>query len=56
MFENRSVQDHVLRFYSQPISVGGKAYTVQVAAPMNEAFEALSWFPVILVLAAPLLS
>ena len=55
VFENRSVQDHVLRFYSQPISVRGKAYTIQVAAPMNEAFEALSWFPVILVLVAPLL-
>src|SRR5256886_10276117 len=32
-FETLTVQGHMLRFYSQPISVTGKAYTVQVAAP-----------------------
>src|SRR5690348_3209264 len=49
------VQGHVLRFYSQRILVNGKPYTVQVAAPMNEALEALGWFRIILALAAPLL-
>src|SRR5436309_11891486 len=44
-----------LRFLMTDNTVRGKAYTIQVAAPMNEAFEALSWFPVILVLVAPLL-
>jgi heavy metal sensor kinase len=54
-FETLPVQDHVLRFYSQRIVVNGKHYTVQVAALMNEAFEALGWFRIILTLAAPLL-
>ena len=54
-FEDLSVQGHALRFYSQPISVNGKSYTVQVAAPMNEAFEALGWFRVLLAFAAPVL-
>src|SRR5450756_1566900 len=43
-FETLPVQGHVLRFYSQRILVNGKPYTVQVAVPMNEAFEALEWF------------
>ena len=54
-FETRPVKDHVLRFYSQRIVVNGKPYTVQVAALMNEAFEALGWFRIMLALAAPLL-
>jgi heavy metal sensor kinase len=54
-FETRTVQGHVLRFYSQRIQVNGKAYTVQVAAPVDEAIEALGQFRVILALAAPLL-
>jgi heavy metal sensor kinase len=54
-FENRSVQGHALRFYSQRISVNGKPYTVQVAALMNEVFEALDWFRVLLAFAAPIL-
>lgn len=54
-FEDLTVHGHALRFYSQRIEVNGKPYTVQVAAPMNEAFEALGWFRVILLLAAPLL-
>jgi len=54
-FETLPVQDHVLRFYSQRIVVNGKPYTVQVAALMNEAFEALGWFRIMLALAAPLL-
>lgn len=54
-FETVPVQGHTLRFYSRRISVNGKAYTVEVAAPMNEAFEALQWFRIMLLLAAPLL-
>jgi heavy metal sensor kinase len=54
-FETLPVQGHVLRFYSQRILVNGKPYTVQVAVPMNEAFEALEWFRIMLAFAAPLL-
>ena len=54
-FETVPVEGHMLRFYSQRISVNGKAYAVAVAAPMNEAFEALQWFRVMLLFAAPLL-
>jgi heavy metal sensor kinase len=54
-FETLPVQDHVLRFYSQRIVVNGRPYTVQVAALMNEAFEALGWFRIMLALLAPLL-
>jgi heavy metal sensor kinase len=54
-FETRTVQGHVLRFYSQRIKVNGKAYTVQVAAPVDEAIGALGRFRVILALVAPLL-
>ncbi len=54
-FENKVVQGHTLRFYSQGIFVHGKAYTVQVATPMDEAIEALQRFRIMLLLAAPLL-
>jgi len=54
-FENIQVEHHFLRFYSQRISVNGKAYTVQVAALMNEAYEALDRFRLMLLLATPLL-
>ena len=54
-FETLPVQGHLLRFYSQRISVNGKAYTVQVAATVDEALEALQRFRVILALVAPLL-
>jgi heavy metal sensor kinase len=54
-FETRTVQSRMLRSYSQRILVSGKAYTVQVAAPVDEAMEALERFRVILALAAPLL-
>src|SRR5207248_5123526 len=54
-FETLTVQGHMLRFYSQGISVNSKAYTVQVAAPVDEALEALERFRVILAFAAPLL-
>jgi len=54
-FETSPVQGHSLRFYSERIVVNGKPYTVQVAAPMDEAFEALEWFRLMLLFAAPLL-
>jgi len=44
-FETLRVQGRSLRFYSRRIDVNGKPYTVQVAAPMNEALEALERFP-----------
>jgi len=54
-FEDRRIERHWLRFYSQRIVVNGKPYTVQVAAVMNEAYEALERFRLILLLATPLL-
>jgi heavy metal sensor kinase len=54
-FETLTVQGHMLRFYSQRISVNGKAHTVQVAVPVDEALEALERFRVILAFTAPLL-
>src|SRR5436305_10230873 len=54
-YDTVPVQTHVLRFYSQRISVNGKSYAVQVGALMNEAFEALEWFRIMLLFAAPLL-
>jgi heavy metal sensor kinase len=54
-FETLNVQGHMLRFYSRRIAVNGKTYTVQVAAPVDEALEALERFRVILAFAAPLL-
>jgi heavy metal sensor kinase len=54
-FETAPVQGHVLRFYSQRIAVHGKPYTVQVATTMDEAFEALERFRIMLLLASPLL-
>jgi heavy metal sensor kinase len=54
-FETTLVQGHALRFYSQKVLVHGKAYTVQVATTMDEEFEALQRFRIMLLLAAPLL-
>jgi heavy metal sensor kinase len=54
-FETLRVQGRSLRFYSRRIEVNGKLYTVQVAAPMHEAFEALDRFRLLLLFAAPLL-
>jgi heavy metal sensor kinase len=54
-FETARVQGRSLRFYSRRINVNGKPYTVQVAAPMQEAFEALNWFRLLLLFAAPLM-
>jgi heavy metal sensor kinase len=54
-FENKQLQQHLLRFYSQRIIVGGNPYTVQVASLMNEGLEALELFKLMLLIAAPLL-
>ena len=54
-FETLRVQGRSLRFFSDHIVVTGKPYTVQVAAPMHESFEALDRFRLLLLLAAPLL-
>src|SRR5262249_35332587 len=54
-FQDLQIEQHWLRFYSQAIIVNGKPYTVQVAALMNEAYEALQRFRLILILATPAL-
>jgi len=54
-FEDMQIEGHSLRFYSQRVVVNGKAYTVQVASLMNEAYEAMQRFRLILLLAAPIL-
>ncbi|HKE23449.1 MAG TPA: ATP-binding protein [Bryobacteraceae bacterium] len=54
-FETMQVDQAWLRFYSQGITVDGKPYTVQVAAPMYEAYESVERFGLILMLATPLL-
>jgi heavy metal sensor kinase len=54
-FENMQVDQNWLRLYSQRITVDGRPYTVQVAAPMYEAYESVESFRLILVLATPFL-
>jgi heavy metal sensor kinase len=54
-FARTQVAGRPLRFYSERILVNGQLYTVQVAAPMHEAFEAIEAFGLILVLAVPVL-
>ncbi len=55
VFKDVQIDRHWLRFYSQRITVNGKPYTVQVASLMNEAYEAIERFRLILLFAAPLL-
>jgi signal transduction histidine kinase len=54
-FVTAQVAGRPLRFYSERIRVNGQPYTVQVAAPMHEAFEAIEAFGLILVLMVPVL-
>ncbi|HXE62355.1 MAG TPA: ATP-binding protein [Bryobacteraceae bacterium] len=54
-FEDLDIGGSRLRVYSRRISVGGKSYTVQVASVMDEAYEALGQFRIILLLTAPFL-
>lgn len=53
--ENLSVQGVPVRFASSRIVVRGESYTVQVAAPLAEFYEALDRFTLILGLSVPLL-
>jgi heavy metal sensor kinase len=55
LLENRNLNGHVFRFYSEAIAVNEKPYTVQVASPMDEGLEALQRFRLLLILAAPVL-
>lgn len=54
-YENRDVQGTPLRFASARVVVNGNAYTVQVAEPLNEFYEALQRFRTILWLSVPAL-
>jgi heavy metal sensor kinase len=54
-FETRQVERHSLRFATKRIIVNGKPYTVQVAARLDEAFEALQRFRWTLLFATPFL-
>jgi len=54
-FVMAQVAGRPLRFYSERTLVNGQPYTVQVAAPMHEALEAIEAFGLILVLMVPLL-
>ena len=53
--ENRQVERRSLRFASRRVVVNGKPYTIQVAAGLNEAFEALERFRWTLLFTTPLL-
>jgi heavy metal sensor kinase len=55
LFQTLHVQGHPLRFYSERIVVNGKPYSVQVAATMHEAFEALDRFRLLLLFMTPVL-
>lgn len=54
-FDTLTVEGRSLRLYSSRINVNGKAYTVQVATPLQETYEALSRFRLLLLSTAPLL-
>jgi hypothetical protein len=54
-YDTLQIDRHWLRFYSQRIVVNGKPYSVQVAVLMNEAYEALDRFRLILLFATPVL-
>ncbi|MEQ1761453.1 MAG: HAMP domain-containing sensor histidine kinase [Vicinamibacterales bacterium] len=53
--ENLTVQNIPVRFASRRIVVRGEPYTVQVATPMHEFYEALEQFSTILLFSVPLL-
>ena len=55
VYENLRVQSVPVRFVSRRIVVRGEPYTVQVAAPLPEFYEALDRFTMILGLSVPLL-
>lgn len=53
--ENLTVQNIPVRFVSRRVVVRGEPYTVQVATPMHEFYEALDRFSTILLFSVPLL-
>lgn len=55
LFENLSVQGVPVRFVSSRIEVRGEPYSVQVAAPLGEFYEALERFGMILWFSVPAL-
>jgi heavy metal sensor kinase len=55
LYENRDVQAISLRFASTRVVVNGNAYTIQVAEPLNEFYEALGRFRLMLWLSVPAL-
>ncbi|MGC4054218.1 MAG: HAMP domain-containing protein [Paludibaculum sp.] len=55
IFEDLTVQRTPVRFATRRVIVNGQPYSIQVAAPMKEFYEALHRFGVILWLALPLL-
>jgi heavy metal sensor kinase len=54
-FATAEIASRPLRFYSERIVVSGQPYTVQVAASMHEAFEAIEAFGILLAFAVPVL-
>jgi heavy metal sensor kinase len=55
VYENFPVQSTPVRFATGRVTVDGRPYTIQVAAPLKEFYEALERFRLILWLSAPLL-
>lgn len=53
VFEDLAVQSTPVRFATQRVVVNGQPYAIQVAAPLNEFYEALHRFRVMLWLALP---
>ncbi len=55
VFTERVVAGALVRFYAKPVQVLGKAYTIQVASPVDELVEGMRSFQWTLVLAIPAL-
>jgi heavy metal sensor kinase len=55
IYESLTVQDTPVRFATGRITVNGHPYTIQVAAPLHEFYQALERFRLMLWLSAPLL-
>jgi heavy metal sensor kinase len=55
VFENMNVQRTPVRFATGRVSVNDHPYTIQVAAPLNEFYEALERFRLVLWLSVPIL-
>ena len=55
VFENLAVQGTQVRFATRRVLVNNQPYSIQVAAPLNEFYEALERFRLILLLSVPVL-